>query len=50
MEGKDMTDVMTNEQFETILEMMRMILDGCVDIVSARRKVDELIKRASKKD
>jgi|InofroStandDraft_1065614.scaffolds.fasta_scaffold38123_2 hypothetical protein len=50
MEGKDMTDVMTNEQFETILEMMRMILDGCEDIESARRKVDELIKRASKKD
>ncbi|USF26608.1 hypothetical protein N510_001536 [Firmicutes bacterium ASF500] len=45
-----MTDVMTNEQFETILEMMRMILDGCEDIESARRKVDELIKRASKKD
>ena len=50
MEGKDMTDVMTNEQFETILEMMRMILDGCEDIESARWKVDELIKRASKKD
>ena len=50
MEGKDMTDVMTNEQFETILEMMRMILDGCEDIESARRKGDELIKRASKKD
>ena len=50
MEGKDMTDVMTNEQFETILEMMRMILDGCEDIESARRKVDELIKRASTKD
>ena len=50
MEGKDMTDVMTNEQFETILEMMRMILDGCEDIESARRKVDELIQRASKKD
>ena len=45
-----MTDVMTNEQFETILEMMRMILDGCEDIESARRKVDELIKKASKKD
>ena len=45
-----MTDVMTNEQFETILEMMRMILDGCEDIESARRKVDELIKRAAKKD
>ncbi len=45
-----MTDVMTNEQFETILEMMRMILDGCEDIETARKKVDELIKKASKKD
>lgn len=45
-----MTDAMTNEQFETILEMMRMILDGCDDIETARRKLDELIKKASKKD
>lgn len=45
-----MTDAMTNEQFETILEMMRMILDGCEDIETARKKVDELIKKASKKD
>ena len=45
-----MTDVMTSEQFETILEMMRMILDGCEDIETARRKLDELIKKASKKD
>ena len=45
-----MTDAMTNEQFETILEMMRMILDGYDDIETARRKLDELIKKASKKD
>ena len=45
-----MTDIMTNEQFETILEMMRMILDGCEDIESAKKKVDELIKKATRKD
>lgn len=45
-----MTDVMTNEQFETILEMIRMILDGCNDIETARKKVDELIRKASKKE
>jgi len=49
-EGKDMTDVMTNEQFETILEMIRMILDGCDDIETAKQKIDDLIKKANKKD
>lgn len=42
-------EVMTNEQFETILEMIRMILDGCDDIEAAKRKVDELIKKATRK-
>ena len=39
-----MADAMTNEQFET------MILDGCEDIETAKKKVDELIKKATKKD
>lgn len=42
-------DVMTNEQFETILEMIRMILDGCSDIETAKNKVDELIKKSTGK-
>ncbi len=42
--------IMTNEQFETILEMIRMILDGCEDIETARRKVDELIQKAAGKE
>ncbi len=46
MEGK----YMTNEQFETILEMIRMILDGCEDIEKAKEKVDELIKKATGKN
>ena len=44
-----MTDGMTNEQFETILEMIRMILDGCDDIDMAKQKVDELIQKATGK-
>lgn len=40
-------DAMTNEQFETILVMIRMILDGCEDIETAKEKVDELIKKAT---
>lgn len=42
-------EYMTNEQFETILEMIRMILDGCEDIDTAKEKVDELIKKATGK-
>ena len=38
-----MTDVMTNEQFETILEMIRMILDGCKDLADAKGKIQKLI-------
>lgn len=40
---------MTNEQLETILEMIRMILDGCDDIDAAKRKIDELIHKSTKK-
>jgi len=41
--------IMTNEQFETILEMIRMILDGCEDVETAKKKIDELIKKATGK-
>lgn len=40
-------ECMTNEQFETILEMIRMILDGCEDIETAKKKIDDLIKKAT---
>ena len=43
-------EIMTNEQFETILEMIRMILDGCNDLDAAKQKVDELIDKAARKD
>ena len=43
-------EIMTNEQFETILEMIRMILDGCNDLDVAKQKIDELIRKSTGKD
>ncbi len=46
-----MTDVMTDKQFKTILEMVDMILDGCKDLEEAKQKVQKLIEnQSSKKD
>ncbi len=46
-----MTDIMTDKQFRTILEMVDMILDGCKDLEEAKRKVQKLIENQSgKKD
>ena len=39
-----MTDVMTDKQFKTILEMVDMILDGCKDLAEAKEKVQRLIE------
>lgn len=36
-------------QFQTILEMIRMILDGCDDIETAKKEIDKLIKKATGK-
>lgn len=38
-----MVDVMTDKQFTTILEMVKMILDGCKDLDEAQEKVQRLI-------
>ena len=47
-----MTDVMTDKQFKTILEMVDMILDGCKDLDEAKQKVQKLIEnqRGKKED
>ena len=46
-----MTEIMTDKQFKTILEMVNMILDGCKDLDEAKRKVTKLIDdQAKKKD
>ena len=46
-----MTEIMTDKQFKTILEMVNMILDGCQDLDEAKQKVAKLIEdQAGKKD
>lgn len=44
-----MTDVMTDKQFKTILEMVDMILDGCENLEEAKQKVQKLIENQSGK-
>ena len=34
---------MTDKQFDKIIKMIRMILDGCKDLEEAKRKVEELM-------
>ena len=46
-----MTDVMTDRQFDKIMKLVRMVLDGCKDLEEAKEKVDQLIEdQAKKKD
>ena len=45
-----MTNVMTDKQFKTILEMVDMILDGCKDLDEAKQKVQKLIENQSGKN
>jgi hypothetical protein len=40
--GKDMVEVMTDKQFDKIIKMISMILDGCKDLDEAKKKVNEL--------
>lgn len=40
--GKDMIEVMTDKQFDKIIKMISMILDGCKDLDEAKKKVNEL--------
>lgn len=39
---------MTDKQFDKILKMVSMILDGCKDIEEAKEKVKELIEDQKK--
>lgn len=38
-----MTEGMTDEQFNIVLKMIKMILDGCETLDEAKKKVAELI-------
>lgn len=40
--GKDMAELMTDKQFDKIIKMISMILDGCKDLDEAKKKVNEL--------
>lgn len=37
-------EVMTDKQFDKILKMVAMILDGCDDLEEAKEKVAELLE------
>lgn len=47
--GKDMAEIMTDKQFDKIIKMISMILDGCKDLDEAKKKVNELSDDADKK-
>ena len=35
---------MTDKQFDKIIKMIRMVLDGCKDLEEAKKKVQKLIE------
>jgi len=39
---------MTDKQFDKILKMVSMILDGCKDVDEAKKKVAELLEEQKK--
>lgn len=39
---------MTDKQFDKILKMVAMILDGCEDLEEAKKKVGELLEDSKK--
>ncbi len=39
-----MAELMTDRQYDGILQMIEMIVDGCKDIEEAKRKIAELRK------
>ena len=46
-----MTEIMTDKQFDKIMKLVRMVLDGCQDLEEAKQKVDQLIEeQTNKKD
>ena len=38
-----MAEIMTDKQFDKLIRMISMILDGCKDLDEAKRKVGELV-------
>lgn len=48
--GKDMVEVMTDRQYDGILQMIEMIVDGCKDLDEAKRKIAELRREKKEKE
>lgn len=48
--GKEMIEAMTDRQYDGILQMIEMILEGCKDIEEAKRKISELREGSKEKD
>ena len=46
--GAEMEGIMTDKQFDKILKMVSMILDGCKDLDEAKEKVAELLEDQKK--
>lgn len=44
-----MDENMTDKQFDGILHMIEMILDGCNDLEEAKRKIEELREKKTEK-
>ena len=41
---------MTDKQFDKIIKMIRMVLDGCKDLEETKPKVEELLEDKKKED
>ena len=46
---EDVTEIMTDRQFDKIMKLVRMVLDGCKDLEEAKQKVDQLIEEQTNK-
>ena len=42
--------IMTDRQYDGILQMIEMIIDSCEDLDEAKRKIAELRKKEKEKD
>ena len=48
-----MTEIMTDKQFDIIIQMFSMILDGCKDLDEAKKKIAALMddrKKSSREE
>ena len=45
-----MVESMTDKQFDKIIQMIRMVLDGCKDLEEAKQKVDQLLDNHKDKE